>query len=307
MISISKRDVLIVGYGQDGKILHINSQKKKNKTYVIIDKKKKINKANTYVKVLNIKNKIEVFNFLKNKANLDIYFFATHNISSTQKENEELFLKNYNSNVLGLINFLEFICKKKKKNFKLFYASSSHIFEKSKTFPQNEKSIKLFSSNYALVKYLGLKICEHYRFKHKIFCSVGILYTHVSRYITKNFLIKELASKIKNKKTKVVFVKNLNSKIDIMPAEDAVHSMELILAQKTPDTFIISSGKLTPLKKIFSSIVKFYKINRKINLKNQRKIKKNNFYLFGNNKKLSKKINWKPKINIDEIIKEVLT
>ena len=31
MISISKRDVLIVGYGQDGKILHINSQKKKIK------------------------------------------------------------------------------------------------------------------------------------------------------------------------------------------------------------------------------------------------------------------------------------
>ena len=307
MISISKRDNLIVGYVQDGKILHINSQKKKNKTYIIINKKKKINKKNTLIKVLNIQNKNEVFNFLKNKVNLNIYFFATHNLSSTQKESEEIFLKNYNSNVLGLVNFLEFMRENKKKNFKLFYASSSHIFEKAKTFPQNERSTKLFSSNYALVKYLGLKVCEHYRDKHKIFCSVGILYTHVSKHISKNFLIKELARKIKNKKIKAVYVKNMNSKIDIMSAEDAVHFMELILVQKTPDTFIISSGKLTPLKEIFSSIIKFYKINHKINLRDQHKIKKSNFYLFGNNKKLSKKINWKPKINIDEIIKKVLT
>ena len=92
-----------------------------------------------------------------------------------------------------------------------------------------------------------------------------------------------------------------------MSAEDAVQAMQLILAQKKPDTFIISSGKLTPLKDIFSSIIKFYKINHKIILKNKSKATNSNFNLFGNNKKLSQKINWKPKTNIDEIIKKVLT
>ena len=241
-----------------------------------------------------------------NKDNLDIYFFATNNISSSQKENENLFLKNYSSNVLALINFLEFMNKNRKKNFKLFYASSSHIFENSRIYPQNEKTNKLFRSNYALVKYLGLKVCEYYRLKKQVFCSVGILYTHVSKHISKNFLIKELANKIKKKNTKVVFVKNLNTKIDIMSADDAVSLMQLVLLQKKPDTFIISSGKLTTLKEIFSSIIKFYKIKNKIILTNKSKIKRNNFYLFGDNKKLSKLINWKPKIDIDEIVSQVL-
>lgn len=205
MLSSSKRNILIVGYGQDGKILHNKLQKKKIKTYIIINKKKKISKKNTFIKILNIKSKSQVFSFLKNKNNLDIYFLATHNISSTQRENDDLFLKNYNSNVLALINFLEFMDKNRKKNFKLFYASSSHIFEDSKIYPQNEKTTKLFRSNYALVKYLGLKVCEYYRFKKRIFCSAGILYTHVSKHISKNFLIKELANKIKKKKYKSRF------------------------------------------------------------------------------------------------------
>ena len=302
----SKRNTLIVGYGQDGKILHYKLQKKNIRTYIILDKKKKINKKNTFIKILDIENKSQVFSFLMNKDNLDIYFFATNNISSSQKENENLFLKNYSSNVLALINFLEFMNKNRKKNFKLFYASSSHIFENSRIYPQNEKTNKLFRSNYALVKYLGLKVCEYYRLKKQVFCSVGILYTHVSKHISKNFLIKELANKIKKKNTKVVFVKNLNTKIDIMSADDAVSLMQLVLLQKKPDTFIISSGKLTTLKEIFSSIIKFYKIKNKIILTNKSKIKRNNFYLFGDNKKLSKLINWKPKIDIDEIVSQVL-
>lgn len=202
MSSIFHRNVLIVGYGQDGKILHEKSQKKGKKIYIIVKNKKKISNVNTTVKVLNIENIKDVFNFLKDKKNLDIYFFATHNISSTQKENKDLFFKNFSSNVIGLTNFLDFMKKNKNKNFKLFYASSSYIFENTKSYPQDEKSIKLFKSNYALIKYLGLKICESYRLKNNIFCSVGILYTHVSKYINNNFLIKELAAQVKNKKKK---------------------------------------------------------------------------------------------------------
>ena len=41
MPSSSKRNALIVGYGQDGKILHNKLQKKNIRTYVILDKKKK--------------------------------------------------------------------------------------------------------------------------------------------------------------------------------------------------------------------------------------------------------------------------
>ena len=301
-----KRKILVVGYGQDGKILHEQCIRNKEKIHIIVkDKTIKIEKE-AFVKILDIENKKTVFKYLKKFKNLDIYFLATSNISSTQKERDDIFKKNFDSNILGLKNFLDYMSFN--RNFKLFYASSSHIFENSNLNIQDENTKKSYNSNYAFVKYLGLEICEFYRKEKKVFCSVGILYTHVSKYINDNFLIKQLAIKIKNKnKNKnTVYVKNANSKLDIMLAEDAVNAMQKILKLDISHTFIISSGKLVSIKKIFFYILKYYNLNHKINLKSRLTFSKRSSYLFGNNKKLLKKIKWKPNNNLKEIINEVL-
>lgn len=304
-----KRSILIVGYGQDGKILHEKSLKKGIEVFIIGKKKNILKNHRAKISTINISNKYEVFNYLKKKKNLDIYFFATHNISSTQKENKDILNRNIKSNVVGLGNFLEFMSISKKKELKLFYACSSHIFENSKKYPQTENSLKLFKTNYALTKLLGLKLCEHYRYERDVYCSVGILYTHVSRYTKQNFLIKEIAKKIliaKKKGSKFIKVYNKNSKIDIMTAKEAIVAMEKIMSLKYSDTFIISSGRLTSLKDIFLNILRFYKIKRKIYLKSSMKEKNKNFYLFGDNRKLQSKIKWQPKVNLKNLIDEVL-
>ena len=304
----NKRSILIVGYGQDGKILHEKSLKKGMEVF-IIGNKNSLKLHNAKISTIDIANKYEVFNYLKYKKNLDIYFFATHNISTTQKENKVIFKKNIKSNVLGLGNFLEFMSISKKKRLKLFYACSSHIFENSKRYPQNENTLKLFKTNYALTKLLGLKLCEYYRYERDVHCSVGILYTHVSKYTKQNFLIKELAKKIliaEKNGSKFINVYNKNSKIDIMTAKEAIIAMEKVMSLTNPDTVIISSGKLTTLKDIFLCILKFYKIKRKIFLKSSIKEKNKNFYLLGDNKKLRSKIKWEPKVNLKNLINEVL-
>ena len=81
-----------------------------------------------------------------------------------------------------------------------------------------------------------------------------------------------------------------------MTAKEAIVAMEKVMNLKNPDTFIISSGKLTTLKDIFLFIFKFYKIKRKIFLKSSRKEVYKNFYILGDNKKLRSKIKWKPKL-----------
>ncbi len=55
--------------------------------------------------------------YLKNFKNLHIYFFATHNISSTEEENSQIFYKNLETNVISLTNILEFMSKNKKKTY----------------------------------------------------------------------------------------------------------------------------------------------------------------------------------------------
>lgn len=306
-----KKKILIVGYGQDGKILHLKSLKNKDKV-VILSNRKINNNLNKFVQsdIIDITNKKKIFRYLHKQKNLDIYFFATHNISSSENSNKSIIKKNFNSNVIGLKNFLDYMTIYKKKKFKLFYACSSHIFENSDNFPQDEKTFPLFKSEYALVKYLGLKICEYYREKNKIFCNVGILYTHVSRNLKKNFLINELSFKIKEaikRGKKTILVNNSHAKLDIMLASDAVDAMIKLMKIKKSDTFIISSNKLRSIKDIFFSIKKFHNIKSNISIKSKFKKPKNNFYLLGNNKKLLKKINWKPTTNLQKLVKEVLS
>ena len=69
-------------------------------------------------------------------------------------------------------------------------------------FFKNEKTLPKFKSNYSLVKYLGKEIAI-FTEKLGVFCSVGILYSHVSKYSKKKFLIKDILYQIKtNKKIK---------------------------------------------------------------------------------------------------------
>jgi len=303
---VKDRKTLIVGYGQDGIVLKEQILKNNKKIYVITRTILKKKEKNVSFKKLDIKNKKEVFKYLKKFNNLNIYFFATHNISSTGKENSEVFIKNLETNVIALVNFLEFITKNKKKKFRFFYASSSHIFEKSPILKQNENTTPSFVSYYALTKFLGLEICQYYREVKKIFCSVGILYTHASKHIKKNFLIKELSTKINKSKNRVVYVKNINSKIDIMTSDDAVLAMRKIINLKKPDTFIISSGKLLTIKKIFNEIVKYKKIKKKLKIKSLNTKKYNTTPLFGDNSKLRKTTSWSVSSNLKDTIKKVL-
>jgi len=301
-----KRKILIVGYGQDAKVLKKQALESEKKIYIITKSKNNKNEKNVFYKNLEIKNTNKVFKYLKKFNNLDIYFFATHNISSSEKENLKILSKNLETNVTSLINFLDFISKNKKRNFKFFYACSSHIFENSLTSIQNERTKPSFSSYYALTKYLGMQICHYYRNTKNIFCSVGILYTHVSKYINKNFLIKELSEKIKKTKNKKIYVKNLNSKIDLMSANDAVLAMRNIMDLKQPETFIISSGKIVSIKDIFNEILVLHNIKSGIKIFSKQKATGKQKILFGNNIKLKTKTSWSVKSNLKDIIQEVL-
>ena len=91
-----------------------------------------------------------------------------------------------------------------------------------------------------------------------------------------------------------------------MLAKDATNAMVKLMQLKKSNTFIISSGKLRSIKEIFQSIVKFYKIKKKMKLKSIEKSPKKNFFLAGNNKRLLKNIRWKPTYNLSYIVKDVL-
>ena len=201
----------------------------------------------------------------------------------------------------GLINFLEHISNNNKK-MKLFYACSSHIYNSTKTKSQNENTKPNFSSNYGLSKHLGKQICDFYREKKKIYCSTGVLYSHVSKLSNKNFLINGLLSSIKKSK-KNIKVKDTKALLDLISSRDAVLAMFKIMQLKKPGNFIISSNKLVTVLKVIETLKSILSLPN-LEIKDAaKKFNRNKTILKGNNSKILNKTNWKPKDNLKEILK----
>lgn len=296
-------NLIVGGGGQDAFFLSRYLLKKKEKVILLTNKKNKIkiiNKRNITHKKLNIFSQNKVFNYLKKFSYLKIFFLASHNLSIKDKENPKILKKNILINVVGLINFLEFMNLYNKK-IKLFYASSSHIFNDTKTKIQNENTVPNFNSHYALAKNIGKEICDYYREKRNIFCSTGILYSHVSKLSKRNFLIKDLIKQIDVGKKKIT-VLNSRSQIDLLSVNDVVKAMYKIMKLKKADNFIISSKKPIKVIDIFRKIKKLKKnanvelLDLKKNIINKRTLLK------GDNSKLKKKTGWIVGDNIEDIV-----
>jgi GDPmannose 4,6-dehydratase len=296
---------LIIGAGgQDGTLL----------TELLIKKKKKVNLVGNNLKIkkhkniikhnLNISNTVSVNRLLSKFTDLKIFFLASSNIPSVAEESSKLNHKNLLTNVNSLVNFLEYIATKNKK-MKLFYASSSQIYNNTNTNSQDELTTSKFNTNYALSKFLGKIICDYYREEKKIFCSTGIMYSHVSKFSKKNFLIKKILAKLRSKNNNII-INNANAKIDLTSATDVIEAMFKIINLRKSDNFIISSNKLVTVRGIIRKLEKILNLKKKKIISLKKNKIKNITILKGVNKKIIKECNWRPIHKLDDILSSFL-
>ena len=130
--------------------------------------------------------------------------------------------------------------------------------------------------------------------------------------------------KIKMKKQKTLYLGNLYSKRDWGHARDFVKAMWLILQQKKPNDFVISTGKQTTVKNFVNLVAKYLKIKIKWTGKGikEKAIDENGnvivacdkaYYrplevnsLLGSSKKARRILGWKPQIKINELIADMV-
>ena len=255
LFKMKSKNALIIGANsQDGKYLSNFLLKKNYKVFVIFNKnKKKINKK-LVVSRINLNKKYDIKNFLSRFDSLEIYYFPSINIDSGQKETKKVFIKNLDLNFLKLNNLLSSMAKlKNKKKFKLFYSCSSHIFKSSNLkIKQTEKSQIKVNSYYGFSKLCGLRLCEFYRDNFNLCVFVGILYSHFSQYSKISYVIPKIYDQLK--KSKTIKVNNANSKIDFLHVNQVIKIIHKITQLNKPNTFIISSGRLEKINKIFNSL-----------------------------------------------------
>jgi len=233
-----------------------------------------------------------------------------------------------NADALGALRILEAIkFHNLEKKTKFYQAGTSEMFGKVQSTPQNERTPFYPLSPYGVAKVYAHWITKNYREAYNIFASNGILFNHESSRRGETFVTKKIVSamcKIKYGKQKKLFLGNLYAKRDWGHAKDYCLAMWKILQHKKPDDFIIATGKQYSIKYFVNLVAKKLKMKLKWKgkgLKEKAYDKYNkpivecdkNYFrpldvntLLGNSSKAKKELKWKPKIDINMLIDEMI-
>ena len=231
-----------------------------------------------------------------------------------------------NVNAVGTLRILDSIKSLKlKKKIKYYQAGTSEMFGAAKP-PQSEKTNFYPRSPYAAAKLYAHWITINYREAYNIFACNGILFNHESPIRGETFVTKKIVAglyKILEGKQNKIYLGNLYAKRDWGHAKDYVVAMWKILQQRHPDDYVIATGKQFTVKQFVNLVAKELKMNilwfgkgknEKDYWKNKIIIEIDDNYfrptevnsLKGNYSKARKKLHWRPKITIRELIKDMI-
>ena len=273
----------------------------------------------------DITDSLSVSNIIKKTKPDEIYNLAAQSHVAVSFEVPEY---TANADALGVLRILEAVkFHKLQKKTKFYQAGTSEMFGKVVEIPQTEKTPFYPRSPYGVAKLYAHWITINYREAYNVFACNGILFNHESPVRGETFVTKKIVMalcKIKLGKQKKLFLGNLDAKRDWGHAKDYVEAMWKMLQQKKPHDYVISTGKQYSVKDFVNLVlkqlnIKYYWVGSGIKTKCYDEqdnciIECDKTYfrplevdtLLGSSKKAQKELNWKPKYNIKDLVKEMV-
>ena len=211
------------------------------------------------------------------------------------------------------------------KKTKFYQAGTSEMFGASKP-PQNEKTFFYPRSPYAVAKLYAHWITVNYREAYGIFACNGILFNHESPIRGETFVTKKIVRglcDIMKEKSSRVYLGNLYAKRDWGHARDYVQAMWKMLQVKKPKDYVIATGKQYTVKYFVNLVARELKmkITWRGNGINERGFWKNKPIIIidqkyfrptevdslkGDFSLARKELGWKPLININSLVREMV-
>lgn len=228
--------------------------------------------------------------------------------------------------LLGLIN-----------KTKIYQASTSELYGLVQEVPQKETTPFYPRSPYAVAKMYAYWITVNYREAYNMFACNGILFNHESPLRGETFVTRKITRGIAQMALgmqETLYMGNIDSKRDWGHAKDYVEAMWLMLQQDKPEDFVISTGTTTSVRDFI--ILAFAEVGVTLEFKGigvdeiaivsdsnnpEFAFKKNqivikidpNYFrptevdlLIGDNTKAKEKLGWKPKYNLEMLVKEMM-
>jgi len=214
--------------------------------------------SNWRLKELGIENEIEVvymdllefdniFRIIQKIQPDEVYNLAAQSFVATSFEQP---LLTADVDALGVVRLLEAL-RLIKPNAKFYQASTSEMFGKVQTIPQNEKTPFYPRSPYGVSKVFGHWITVNYRESYNMFACSGILFNHESPLRGLEFVTRKITynlAQIKFGLRDKIVLGNLDAKRDWGYAKEYVEGMWMMLQQKEPDDYVLATGETHSIK-----------------------------------------------------------
>lgn len=129
---------------------------------------------------------------------------------------------------------------------RFYQASSSELFGKAVTAPQNEQTPFHPRSPYAVSKLFGYWMTVNYREAYGMYAVNGILYNHESPRRGESFVTRKVtlgAARIKLGLERRLTLGNLDARRDWGYAKDYMEAAWLMLQQPRPDDYVVATGE----------------------------------------------------------------
>jgi len=234
-----------------------------------------------------------------------------------------------NSDALGALRILEAIrILGLESKTKYYQASTSELFGKVIETPQNERTPFHPRSPYAVAKMYAHWITINYREAYGIYACNGILFNHESPIRGETFVTRKITRalvRIKLGLQDCMYLGNIDAKRDWGHAKDYVEMQWLMLQQKTPQDFVISTGQQHSVRDFIKIAANEIDVDirwegdglNEVGIDNETqkiiiRIDKRYFRpaevetLLGDSTKAKNELNWKPKISFQELVREMI-
>ena len=241
-----------------------------------------------------------------------------------------------NCDALGALRILDAVRLLNLTNTtKVYQASTSELFGATKEIPQKETTPFYPRSPYAAAKLYAYWITINYREAYGIFACNGILFNHESKRRGETFVTRKITrglARLNLGLEDCLFLGNLDAKRDWGHAKDYVEMQWLMLQQKKPQDYVISTGRTESVRRFIEICASKLGWNNQqnnsgiiwegegLNEIGRRadngeiviRIDPRYFrptevdYLLGDSSKALKELSWKPKTSLEEIIAEMI-
>lgn len=224
-----------------------------------------------------------------------------------------------------------------KDKTRIYQASTSELYGLVQAVPQCETTPFYPRSPYAVAKLYGYWITVNYREAYGMYACNGILFNHESPQRGETFVTRKITrevAKIALEQSDTLYLGNLNAQRDWGHAKDYVEAMWLILQQNKPEDFVIATGITTTVRDFVRKAFNIVGIELTFEGENEQEIAKVKScshpsyqleigkvvvrvdpryfrptevdLLIGDATKANKKLNWKPKYDLDSLVEEMV-